>query len=86
MVGLNYDKELKIYVEAHRGLKEGEKEYDENELLKYKTNIIYLKEEHLNANCTNCPYNNNYTYTMPNGKTMKLKRIKISTCTFYLTD
>jgi len=43
-------------------------------------------KEHLNANCANCPYNENYTYTMPNGKTMKLKRTKLTTCTFYLTD
>lgn len=43
-------------------------------------------KEHLNANCANCPYNKNYNYTMPNGKTMKLKRTKLSTCTFYLTD
>lgn len=43
-------------------------------------------KEHVNGNCANCPYNENYTYTMPNGKTMKLKRIKMSTCTFYLTD
>ena len=43
-------------------------------------------KEHLNANCANCPYNANYTYTMPNGKTMKLKRIKMTTCTFYLAD
>lgn len=42
-------------------------------------------KEHLSANCANCPYNENYTYTMPNGKTMKLKRIRMSTCTFYLT-
>lgn len=28
---------------------EGENEYDENELLKYKTTIMYLKEENLNA-------------------------------------
>ena len=41
---------------------------------------------HLKGNCANCPYKDGYTYTMPNGKTMKLKRIKMSTCTFYLTD
>ena len=32
---------------------EGENEYDENELLKYKTTIMYLKEENLNANYLN---------------------------------
>lgn len=43
-------------------------------------------KSNLNANCANCPYKEGYTYTMPNGKTMKLKRIKMSDCTFYLTD
>ena len=43
-------------------------------------------KNHLNANCNNCPYNNNYTYRMDNGKILKLKRKKISTCTFYLCD
>ncbi len=43
-------------------------------------------KSHLNANCANCPYTIGYTYKMENGKTMKLKRKKLSTCTFYLTD
>ncbi len=43
-------------------------------------------KNHLKANCNNCPYNNNYTYKMDNGKVLKLKRKKISTCTFYLCD
>ena len=43
-------------------------------------------KSNLNANCVNCPYKEGYTYTMPNGKEMKLKRIKLSDCTFYLTD
>lgn len=43
-------------------------------------------KNHLNASCKNCPYNANYTYKMENGKTFKLKRKKLSTCTFYLTD
>jgi len=41
---------------------------------------------HLNANCKNCPFTNNFTYKMDNGKILKLKRKKLSTCTFYLTD
>ena len=61
-------------------------ENEQNIKMPYMTLRHCPMKEHLNANCTNCPYNNNYTYTMPNGKTMKLKRIKISTCTFYLTD
>lgn len=43
-------------------------------------------KEHVNGNCANCPYKEGYTYAMPNGKTMKLKRIKMSSCTFFLTD
>ncbi len=41
---------------------------------------------HLSANCANCPYVDGYAYKMDNGKTLKLKRKKLSTCTFYLTD
>ena len=58
----------------------------------WKINMPYMTlrhcpmKEHLNANCATCPYNENYTYTMPNGKTMKLRRVKLSDCTFYLTD
>lgn len=61
-------------------------ENEQNAKMPYMTLRHCPMKEHLNANCTNCPYNTNYTYTMPNGKTMKLKRIKMSTCTFYLTD
>ena len=43
-------------------------------------------KEHLNATCSNCPYKEGYTYTMQNGKVLKLKRKKLSTCTFYLED
>lgn len=43
-------------------------------------------KNHLNANCTNCPYSNDYSLKMDNGKILKLKRKKLSTCTFYLTD
>ena len=41
-------------------------------------------KSHLNASCANCPYKNGYTYKMDNGKVLKLKRKKLSTCTFYL--
>lgn len=41
---------------------------------------------HLNASCQNCPYSEGYTYKMENGKILKIKRKKMSTCTFYLTD
>ena len=41
-------------------------------------------KSHLNATCVNCPYKDGYTYKMDNGKVLKLKRKKLSTCTFYL--
>lgn len=41
-------------------------------------------KQHLGANCANCPYNNNYKFTMQNGKVFTLKRKKLSSCTFYL--
>lgn len=41
---------------------------------------------HLNANCQNCPYSKGYVYKMESGKILKIKRKKLSTCTFYLTD
>lgn len=43
-------------------------------------------KEHLNANCSTCPFKEGYEYVMQNGKRFILKRIKMSTCTFYLTD
>jgi len=43
-------------------------------------------KQHMNSNCANCKFKNNYIYKMQNGKELKLKRIKMSTCTFYLTD
>lgn len=41
-------------------------------------------KSHLNATCANCPHKDGYTYKMDNGKVLKLKRKKLSTCTFYL--
>lgn len=41
-------------------------------------------KSHLNADCANCPYKDGYEYVMQNGKRMKLRRQKMSTCTFYL--
>lgn len=40
----------------------------------------------LKANCSNCPYKDGFYYVMQNGKKLKLKRIKMSSCTFILTD
>jgi len=42
-------------------------------------------KEHLNASCKSCPFNDGYLYNMDNGTKLKLKRKKLSTCTFYLT-
>ncbi len=41
-------------------------------------------KSHLHANCSNCPYHEGYYYVLESGKTLKLTRKKLSTCTFYL--
>lgn len=41
-------------------------------------------KSHLHANCSNCPYHDGYYYVLESGKTLKLTRKKLSTCTFYL--
>ena len=41
-------------------------------------------KSHLNARCDKCPYKEGFAYKMENGKVLKLKRKKLSTCTFYL--
>ncbi len=38
----------------------------------------------LNATCNDCPYKEGYYYVMESGKRLKLKRKKLSSCTFYL--
>ncbi len=43
-------------------------------------------KNHLKANCANCPYAEGFCYKMESGKALKLKRKKLSSCTFYLTD
>ena len=43
-------------------------------------------KEHLSANCSSCPYKDGYYYKMEDGTILKLKRVKMSTCTFYLTE
>ena len=42
-------------------------------------------KSHLNASCEKCPYCDGYEYIMDNGTRLKLKRKKLTTCTFYLT-
>ncbi len=57
-----------------------------------KTPFPYMTLRHcpmkndLNANCGKCPYNKDYYFETQSGKVLKLKRKKLSTCTFYLTD
>ena len=43
-------------------------------------------KEHLSSTCDNCAYVDGYAYRMDNGKVLRLKRKKLSTCTFYLVD
>lgn len=43
-------------------------------------------KEHVGSTCDNCAYCDGYEYVTDSGKVMKLKRKKLSTCTFYLTD
>ena len=43
-------------------------------------------KNHLGADCYKCPYADGYRYVMESGKVLKLKRKKLSDCTFYLTD
>ena len=42
-------------------------------------------KEHINDKCSKCPYSTEYAYKMQNGRSLKLKRKKLSTCTFYLS-
>lgn len=43
-------------------------------------------KSNLGATCKNCPYQNGFSYCMPSGKKLRLKRKKLATCTFYLVD
>lgn len=57
-----------------------------------KTNFPYMTLRHcpfkcdLGASCDKCPYSDGYALKMQNGKVLKIKRKKLSICTFYLTD
>ena len=41
---------------------------------------------HVGGSCDKCLYSDGYEYRLESGKVMKLKRKKLSTCTFYLFD
>ena len=43
-------------------------------------------KNHLKSTCDNCKFERGYVYKMDSGKELKLKRKKISSCVFYLTD
>lgn len=57
-----------------------------------KTKFAYMTlrhcpfKNHLKAYCANCPYTEGYVFEMDSGKKLRIKRKKMSTCTFYLTD
>ncbi len=42
-------------------------------------------KEHVGGDCGKCKYKDGFEYQMQDGKVLKLKRKKLSTCTFYLT-
>lgn len=41
-------------------------------------------KSHVGGSCADCKYKNGYQYVMENGKILKLKRKKLTDCTFYL--
>lgn len=43
-------------------------------------------KEHLNGSCVDCPFDNNFAYRLESGKVFRLRRKKLDSCTFYLTD
>ncbi len=43
-------------------------------------------KSHCGFTCANCGYEDGYELKMDSGKSLKLKRKKLSTCTFYLVD
>lgn len=61
-------------------------EGDGHILMPYMTLRHCPMKEHLGADCAHCPYKDGYTYAMENRKTFKLKRTRLATCTFYLSE
>lgn len=43
-------------------------------------------KEHLSSSCEKCVYESGFEYITDSGKALKLKRKKLSSCTFYLTE
>lgn len=52
----------------------------------YMTLLHCPMKANLAASCVNCPYKNGYEYVMENGRRLKLKKVKMSSCLFYLVD
>lgn len=59
---------------------------NEHKTMPYMTLRHCPMKEHLGANCDACPYDKNFSYTLESGKMFKLKRKKLTSCTFYLTE
>ena len=63
---------------------------ENNDNQQYQFPYMTLKhcpiKSHVGGNCKHCKYIGGYEYVMESGKTLKLKRKKLSDCTFYLTD
>ena len=57
-----------------------------------RQNYYYMTFRHcpmknlLNSSCEKCVYQDGYEYVLDSGKTFKLKRKKLTDCTFYLSD
>ncbi len=57
-----------------------------------RVNFAYMTLRHcpiknlIGGSCDKCIYADDFSYKLESGKVMRLKRKKLSTCTFYLTD
>lgn len=52
----------------------------------YMTLVHCPIKEHIGGSCADCKFVDGLEYKMESGKTFKLKRKKLKTCTFYLTE
>ena len=52
----------------------------------YMTLVHCPIKEHIGGSCSDCKFIDGFEYKMESGKTFKLKRKKLKTCTFYLTE
>ena len=63
-----------------------ESEIGERVNFAHMTLISCPMKNHLKCTCDNCKYEEGFVYKMDSGKELKLKRKKICSCVFYLTD